>query len=122
MTYWLLNAVFLAIVTALAVVTIATRRAPGWRAIAVTAGILLIMTAIFDNVMISVGLVGYSPDAISGAFIGVAPLEDFAYTIAAVVGLPCLWMLLGSRRGSAATTTTPAKTVDSPANPEAHNG
>lgn len=98
MTYWLLNAVFLVIVAALAVAAVAVRRAPRWRAIAITAGILLVMTAVFDNVMISVGLVGYSADAISGAFIGVAPLEDFAYTIAAVVGLPCLWMLLGSRR------------------------
>ncbi|MBH0052915.1 lycopene cyclase domain-containing protein [Salinibacterium sp. SWN139] len=98
MTYWLLNAVFLVIVAALAVAAIATSRAPRWRAIALTAGILLVMTAVFDNVMISVGLVGYSADAISGAFIGVAPLEDFAYTLAAVVGLPCLWTLLGSRR------------------------
>jgi len=97
MTYWLLNAVFLALVVALAATALVVRRAPHWRAIAVTAGILLVMTAVFDNVMISVGLVGYSADAISGAFVGVAPLEDFAYTIAAVIALPCLWALLGSR-------------------------
>jgi len=97
MTYWLLNAVFLALVVALAAAALVTHRAPRWRAIAITAGILLVMTAVFDNVMISVGLVGYSADAISGAFVGVAPLEDFAYTIAAVVALPCLWTLLGSR-------------------------
>jgi len=102
MTYWLLNAVFLALVVALAATALVMRRAPYWRAIAVTAGILLVMTAVFDNVMISVGLVGYSADAISGAFVGVAPLEDFAYTIAAVVALPCLWTLLGSRRRSEA--------------------
>ncbi|TQO20109.1 lycopene cyclase domain-containing protein [Rhodoglobus vestalii] len=98
MTYWLLNAVFLALVVVVAVAAIAFRRAPQWRAIAIATGILLIMTAVFDNIMISVGLVGYSADAISGAFIGVAPLEDFAYTLAAVVALPCLWTLLGSRR------------------------
>ena len=97
MTYWLLNAVFLALVVALAAAAAVTRRTPRWRAIAITAGILLVMTAVFDNAMISVGLVGYSADAISGAFIGVAPLEDFAYTIAAVVALPCLWTLLGPR-------------------------
>ncbi|EPR77550.1 C50 carotenoid epsilon cyclase [Leifsonia rubra CMS 76R] len=101
MTYWLLNAVFLALVVVLAVAAIAFRRAPQWRAIAIATGILLIMTAVFDNIMISVGLVGYSADAISGAFIGVAPLEDFAYTLAAVVALPCLWTLLGSRRAQA---------------------
>lgn len=119
MTYWLLNAVFLAIVVALATAALITRRAPRWRASAVTAGILLVMTAVFDNVMISVGLVGYNVDAISGAFVGVAPLEDFAYTLAAVVGLPCLWTLLGSRGmarispGSHAPSARPA--------PEARN-
>ncbi|QYH34997.1 lycopene cyclase domain-containing protein [Salinibacterium sp. M195] len=98
MTYWLLNAVFLALVVALVITVVVRRRSPQWRAIAITMGILLVMTAVFDNVMISVGLVGYSAEAISGAFIGVAPLEDFAYAIAAVVLLPCLWMLLGGRR------------------------
>ncbi|WP_010204393.1 lycopene cyclase domain-containing protein [Salinibacterium sp. PAMC 21357] len=107
MTYWLLNAVFLAIVALLAVAAVATHRAPRWRAIAITTGILLVMTAVFDNVMISVGLVGYSPDAISGAFIGVAPLEDFAYAVAAVVALPCLWTLLG-KRTSASPDIRPA--------------
>lgn len=111
MTYWLLNAVFLALVAGLAVVAVVTRRTPRWRAIGITTVILLIMTAIFDNVMISVGLVGYNPDAISGAFVGVAPLEDFAYTIAAVVGLPLLWRLLERRPLAAPTTSLPAETA-----------
>lgn len=115
MTYWLLNAVFLALVAGLVIAVVARQRSPQWRAIAITMGILLVMTAVFDNVMISVGLVGYSTDAISGAFVGVAPLEDFAYTVAAVVGLPSLWMLLGSRRTGAATA------VAASANPEDRN-
>jgi len=104
MTYWLLNAVFLGIVAALALITLATRRRPRWRAMAIAAGVLLIMTAIFDNIMISVGLVGYSADAISGSFVGVAPLEDFAYTVAAAAGLPCLWSILGPRAQPAPST------------------
>jgi lycopene cyclase domain-containing protein len=108
MTYWLLNAVFLGLVAALAATALVIRRAPHWRAIAVTAGILLAVTAVFDNVMISVGLVGYSADAISGAFVGVAPLEDFAYTLAAVVALPCLWALLGSRTSARSGNARPA--------------
>jgi hypothetical protein len=48
--------------------------------------------------MISVGLVDYNPALISGMFVGVAPLEDFAYAIAAVIGLPSLWVLLEGRR------------------------
>jgi len=107
MTYWLLNAVFLALVAALVIVVVVRRRSPQWRAIAITMGILLVMTAVFDNVMISVGLVGYSADAISGAFIGVAPLEDFAYAVAAVVALPCLWTLLGSRKTAVSGSASP---------------
>ena len=122
MSYWALNAIFLAVVAAVgvaAVVVSAVRAArvaavaraagrssgnpvsradaPGRLAVAValTAGVLLLLTAVFDNVMISIGLVGYDPAHISGVFVGVAPLEDFAYAIAAVVLLPSLWVLLG---------------------------
>ena len=90
-TYWALNAIFLSIVVVLDI--IAFRRVR-WAAIGVTAAVLLVMTAVFDNIMISVGLVAYNETLISGAFIGVAPLEDFAYAVAAIVGLPALWALL----------------------------
>ena len=97
MSYWALNAIFLAVVAAVAIVAIARRRAPVWASLAITLGVLLIMTAVFDNVMIGIGLVGYDRALISGAFIGIAPLEDFAYAIAAVVLLPSIWMLAGKR-------------------------
>lgn len=94
MTYWALNAVFLAVVV---VVGVLAARRVRWAALGVTAVVLLVMTAVFDNIMIGVGLVAYDPERISGAFIGIAPLEDFAYAIAAVVGLPALWHLLARR-------------------------
>ena len=94
MTYWALNAVFLAVIL---VVVVLARRRLNWPAVGITAAIMLVMTAVFDNVMISIGLVDYEPSLISGAFIGVAPLEDFAYALAAIVGLPSLWVLLGDR-------------------------
>mgnify|MGYP000989701181 FL=1 len=94
MTYWSLNLIFLAIVAALVIAGFIVRRTPRWRAVGATAAIVLVMTAIFDNVMISIGLVAYNPQLISGVFIGVAPIEDFAYAIAAVIGLPALWALL----------------------------
>ena len=97
MSYWALNAIFLAVVAAVAIVAIARRRAPVWASLAITLGVLLIMTAVFDNVMIGIGLVGYDRALIGGAFIGIAPLEDFAYAIAAVVLLPSIWMLAGKR-------------------------
>lgn len=91
MTYWALNAIFLAVVVVLALLA---RRRLSWPAVGITAAVLLVMTAVFDNIMISVGLVAYEPSLISGAFIGIAPLEDFAYALAAIVGLPSLWVLL----------------------------
>lgn len=98
MTYWALNAVFLAVVAAVALAAVLSKRAPRWASVGLVLGVVLLMTAVFDNVMIGVGLVGYSAEKISGAFIGIAPLEDFAYAIAAVVLLPSLWTLIGGRR------------------------
>jgi lycopene cyclase domain-containing protein len=97
MTYWALNAIFLGVVALIVVVGFIARRTPNWRAVGLTMVIVLVMTAVFDNIMISVGLVAYSPERISGVFIGVAPLEDFAYAVAAVIGLPALWALLTPR-------------------------
>ena len=104
MTYWALNAIFLGAVAAVAIVALVTRRSPRWASIGLVLGIVLVMTAVFDNIMIGVGLVGYSASKISGAFIGIAPLEDFAYAIAAVVLLPSLWALLQPRGASRAST------------------
>jgi len=108
MSYWALNAVFLGAVAVVAVVALVVARrrtrvqARGrstWvaGAIGTTLGVVLILTAIFDNVMIAIGLVGYDEAKISGAFVGIAPLEDFAYALAAVFLLPSLWVLLGGR-------------------------
>lgn len=94
MTYWQLNVIFLAIVAVVVLVGLIVRRTARWAAVALAAAVLLVATAIFDNVMISVGLVAYDAGKIQGAFVGVAPIEDFAYAVAAVVGLPALWSLL----------------------------
>ena len=101
MTYWALNAIFLAVVAAVAIAAVLTKRAPRWTAVAITLGIVLVLTAVFDNIMIGVGLVGYNEALISGAFVGIAPLEDFAYAVAAVILLPSLWTLLSRKRTDA---------------------
>jgi lycopene cyclase domain-containing protein len=98
MNYWALNAIFLAAVAVVAIAAVLSKRGPRWASVALVLGVVLLMTAVFDNVMIGVGLVGYDAAKISGAFIGIAPLEDFAYAIAAVVLLPSLWCLIGGRR------------------------
>lgn len=100
MTYTLINLVFLVPTLVLAVV--------GWRsgrvsrsALALTAIVMIALTIVFDNLMISVGLFTYAEDLISGIMIGAMPVEDLAYTVFAVLALPALWELLGRRRTSA---------------------
>ncbi len=102
MTYWALNAVFLGFVAVIALIAVFARRSPSWRAVGLAAIVVLLLTAVFDNVLVGTGIVGYDPALISGAKIGVAPLEDFAYAIAALVLLPSLWSLLTPRTASGA--------------------
>ncbi|GAA3019893.1 lycopene cyclase domain-containing protein [Microbacterium dextranolyticum] len=98
MTYALLTIPFL-IVTA--VITAATLSRPDagrrLRASAVAAVALVCLTAVFDNVMIAVGLFTYPDHLISGIRIGLAPIEDFSYPIAAAFLLPSLRCLLSPR-------------------------
>jgi lycopene cyclase domain-containing protein len=99
MSYWALNTVFLlaalAAGTAAAVSHKGRARTVALAAAGGTAAVVLVLTAVFDNLMIAAGLFTYAPGMISGAMVGLAPLEDFAYPVAAVVLLPAVWILLG---------------------------
>ena len=91
MTYLALNATVL--LSLLVVLNLFMRRSP-WRAIGQTTLVLLVMTAVFDNAIIGAGIVAYDSAKISGLMIGLAPIEDFAYTIAAAVLIPSVWIAL----------------------------
>jgi len=97
MSYLALNTVFLVVAAAAAAAALLLR--PRTRALYAAAGLalaaVLILTAVFDNIMIGVGLVAYEPALISGIFVGIAPVEDFAYPVAAALLLPALWSFLG---------------------------
>ncbi|WP_104196172.1 lycopene cyclase domain-containing protein [Cryobacterium sp. M15] len=100
MTYLLLNAVFLVVAALVAVVAV-TRRLISVRFVSAVAGALtltLLLTAVFDNLMIGAGLFSYDPEHISGVLIGLAPIEDFAYPLAAAILLPALWVISGGTR------------------------
>jgi len=56
-----------------------------------TAVVMLTLTAIFDNVIIGTGIVAYDAEKISGIKIGLAPIEDFAYTVLAIILVPSLF-------------------------------
>jgi lycopene cyclase domain-containing protein len=62
-----------------------------WGALGLALIVMLVLTAIFDNMIIGFGLVDYDPELISGVRIGVAPIEDFAYTVVAMIVVPMLW-------------------------------
>ncbi|MGO4534045.1 lycopene cyclase domain-containing protein [Leifsonia sp. 2MCAF36] len=105
MTYALLSLLFLGV--AAAVLAVALIRAPDrahlvrhwWVPTLLAAVVVLALTAVFDNVMILAGFMTYSDAHISGAKLGLVPIEDFSYPLAALLLLPALW-LLTRRRGT----------------------
>ena len=98
MTYALIVVPFLVVA---AIVTAASAIRPGFarrlRASAITAVVLVVLTAIFDNVMIAADLFTYPEHLISGIRIGLAPIEDFAYPVAAAFLVPAVRTLFAPR-------------------------
>ncbi|MFC8683271.1 lycopene cyclase domain-containing protein [Microbacterium ureisolvens] len=94
MTYPLIVLPFVA-VTAVVVLLTVKRDGFGGRmaASAIAAGVLVVLTAVFDNLMIAAGLFTYPEDLISGLRIGLAPLEDFAYPVCAAFLVPAVYTL-----------------------------
>jgi lycopene cyclase domain-containing protein len=95
MTYATLALPFVGL-AAVVLVAAAVVRRPGrrwWTATGLTLLALLVLTAVFDNVMIAADLFRYDDDITSGLTIGLAPLEDFAWPLAAGLGLPALALL-----------------------------
>lgn len=90
-TYLVLNLVFMVIVGLIAGVR---ARRPS-RALMVTCAALLLLTAVFDNVIVGLSIVDYDPAKILGLKIGYAPIEDFMYAIFAVILVPVLWKKVG---------------------------
>lgn len=99
MTYLALNAVFIAVAVIVLAIAVMTRRLTRTSAPAIVAAVLVVfvMTTVFDNLMIAVGLFAYTPQHTSGILIGLAPIEDFGYPLAAALLLPALWLLFGGR-------------------------
>lgn len=73
---------------------------------AATTIVLLILTAIFDNVMMAAGFFDYGTEQISGVRLLLMPVEDFLYPIAGALLLAGVWQLLdqGQKRPPAKTT------------------
>ena len=66
-----------------------------------TALLMAALTTVFDTLMIAADLYVFDPDRILGVYVWGAPVEDFAYALAAVMVMPALWTWLGRRRTAA---------------------
>ena len=98
MTYALLCLPMLVLGAVLAVVAArrldAVARRRRWAAIGLAVAALLVLTAAFDSLMIAAGLFGYADGTRLGPTVGLAPIEDFAYPIAAALIVPAVFTLV----------------------------
>lgn len=68
-----------------------------WQAVAVAMAALLVLTVVFDSLMVRVDLFRYDQSRALGIDVLLAPVEDLAWPVAAALLLPALWRL---RRGA----------------------
>ncbi|MBO9555664.1 lycopene cyclase domain-containing protein [Cellulomonas sp.] len=97
MTYLVLDLVMLAGVAVLAAAgaRAARRRGVPFAApVAVTLGVLLTLTVVFDSLMIAADLFRYDPAQLVGLRVWLTPVEDLAWPVAAALALPSVWVLL----------------------------
>lgn len=92
-TYLIVNVVFLLIV----MLMLRVKPVLPSRAAMITLAMLLVLTAIFDSMIIAFDIVGYDQAQILGIYIGRAPIEDFFYALMAAIVVPTLWNSLGRR-------------------------
>jgi lycopene cyclase domain-containing protein len=89
------------------IVVLATVRRPRFgprmAASGIAAGVLVILTAVFDNLMIAAGLFTYPSEHLSGLRVGLAPVEDFSYAVCAAFLVPAVFVLLTPRAATEAT-------------------
>jgi lycopene cyclase domain-containing protein len=95
MTYAILSLTVLAMLT---VVTFPALRKLPLSPLVLTAAPLIALTIIFDNFIVEANLVAYDHSRILGWGVPVAPVEDLAYAIGAVMLIPAVWTWLGRRK------------------------
>lgn len=95
MNYLALNVVFMLI--AFVILNVSVRKSP-WKIIGWTLLTMVLVTLIFDNVIVALGIVDYDTDKISGLVLGLVPIEDFAYTIVSVLAVSSIWHLMTRKK------------------------
>jgi len=74
------------------------RRSAHLLAVLATGAALVVLTVVFDSLMIHARLFTFAADKMSGHAVWLAPAEDVAYAIACALGLPAVWVLARRRR------------------------
>lgn len=93
-TYVILNSIFLA---ALGIAWLILKPKLSIRRVYVTVAIILFFTAVFDSLIVGLGIVDYDFSKTLGIFIGTAPIEDFFYAIMAGILIPLVWTIIGNK-------------------------
>lgn len=95
MTYLILNLAFMSVVLLLVIIL---KKFYDFERLSIRALLfMIILTAIFDSILVGLGIVAYDYDKTIGIKIGLAPIEDFAYTIIAWVIVPAMWNIFGRK-------------------------
>jgi lycopene cyclase domain-containing protein len=94
--YAALAVAFLAVAALVTTVAAVLRRPDRrwWACTAAVAAVLLVLTAVFDSLMIAADLFRFDSAELLGVRVIRAPLEDFAWPLASSLMLPALWLLL----------------------------
>lgn len=64
-----------------------------WAATGLTITVLLVLTVVFDSLMIAADLFRFDDESLVGLRLWQAPVEDLAWPVAAGLLLPSLWEL-----------------------------
>ena len=99
MSYAAVALLFLAVagLVALAAAVVVRPGRRWWLPTAAVTLVLLVLTAIFDSLMIAADLFRFDESRLLGWHVILAPVEDFAWPLASALALPALWELLGRR-------------------------
>ncbi|MDO5617689.1 prenyltransferase [Kocuria sp.] len=97
MTYWELIVIFCALAAVPLAFLVGSGISEIKRKVAtvgVVLGILVVLTIIFDSLIIMAGFVEYGQSTLSGIVLWNAPIEDLSYVVAGVLLLSALWWAL----------------------------
>jgi len=97
MTYLIMNLVFFLSI----ILFLPKKLSKLKRAFWITLAGLLVLTAIFDPIIIALDIVAYDPTRILGVYFFGAPVEDFFYAIYAACIVPLIWHTLERYDGKA---------------------